>query len=69
MYIDVSLGHFAVQQKLTERCNSTVIKKVFFGLFRATPLAFGGSQATGQIGAIAASLHHSHSNEGSQPNL
>ena len=27
MYIYVSLGHFAVQQKLTEHCKSTTIKK------------------------------------------
>ena len=30
-----------------------------FGLFRATPPAYGSSQATGWIGAVAASLHHS----------
>ena len=33
----------------------------FFGLFRATPAAYGGSQARGLIGAAAASLHHSYS--------
>ena len=31
----------------------------FFCLFRAAPAAYGGSQARGQIGAVAASLHHS----------
>ena len=31
-------------------------------LFRATPSAYGGSQARGRIRAAAASLHHSHSN-------
>ena len=35
------------------------------GLFRVTPEAYGGSQARDQIGATAASLHHSHSNAGS----
>ena len=25
MYVDVWLGHFAVQQKLTEHCESTII--------------------------------------------
>ena len=30
--------------------------------FRAVPTAYGGSQARGPIGAVAASLHHSHSN-------
>ena len=32
--------------------------------FRATPMAYGSSQARGQIGAAAASLHHSHIKEG-----
>ena len=35
---------------------------LFFCLFafsRATPTAYGGSQARGLIGALAASLHHS----------
>ena len=34
---------------------------LFVCLFRAMPVAYGGSQARGQIGAVAASLHHSHS--------
>ena len=34
----------------------------FFGFFRAAPMADGGSQARSQIGAVAAGLHHSHSN-------
>ena len=38
----------------------------FFGLFRAAPPAYGSSQARGQIGAVATSLHHSHSNAGSK---
>ena len=42
----------------------------FFCLFRATHTAYGGgSQARGIIGAAAASLHHSHSNMGSEPHL
>ena len=41
----------------------------FFGLFRATPMAYGGSQARDQIGAAADSLCHSHSNVGSEPAL
>ena len=31
--------------------------------------AYGGSQAGGRIGAVAAGLHHSHSNVGSEPRL
>ena len=33
------------------------------------PAAYGGSQARGPIGAVAASLHHSHNNQGSKPRL
>ena len=45
---------------------------LFFCLFvfsRASPLAYGGSQARGLIGAEAASLHQSHSNSGSELHL
>ena len=41
----------------------------FFGLFRATPKAYGSFQARGQIGAIAAGLCHRHSNARSEPLL
>ena len=35
----------------------------FFSLlFRATPMAYGSTQAMGWIGGIAAGLHHSHGN-------
>ena len=34
----------------------------FFCIFRAAPAVYGGSQAKGRTGAVAASLHHSHSN-------
>jgi len=37
-----------------------------FYLFRAAPVAYGVSQARGLIGAVAAGLHQSHSNEGSE---
>ena len=39
----------------------------FFLLFRATLVAYGGSQARGPVGATAAILHHSHSHAGSKP--
>ena len=38
---------------------------LFFFLFRASPVAYGSSQAWGWIRATASSLHHSHSNSGS----
>ena len=41
----------------------------WFYLFRAVPAAYGGSQARDQIEAVAADLHHSHSNAGSKPRL
>ena len=37
----------------------------FILLFRATHVAYGSSQDRGWIGAVAAGLHHSHSNIGS----
>ena len=37
-----------------------------FLTFWAAPLACGSSQARGHIGAVAAGLHHSHSNTGSK---
>ena len=40
-----------------------------FCLFRAAPTAYGGSQDRGPIGAVAAGLHHSHSNAISEPHL
>ena len=46
------------------------LKKIFFSVFafsRAAPVARGGSQARGLIGAVAAGLHQSHSNSGSEP--
>ena len=36
----------------------------FFGLFGASPVAHERSQAGGQMGAVAVSLHHSHHNHG-----
>ena len=41
----------------------------FFCYVRAAPVAYGGSQARGWIGTLAAGLHHSHSNPGSEPHL
>ena len=45
---------------------------IYFCLFafsRAAPAAYGGSQARGQIGAVATGLCQSHSNAGSEPHL
>ena len=48
-------------------CNNLFLS--FFFLFKAAPVASGSSQARGRIGAAAASLHHSHSNAGSEWHL
>jgi len=40
-----------------------------FAISWAAPLVYGGSQARGQIGAVAAGLRQSHSNLGSEPCL
>ena len=42
---------------------------VCFLLYRATPAAYGSSQARSQMGATAASLHHSYSNARFEPCL
>ena len=42
---------------------------LFFVFSRAAPMVYGGSQARGQIGAIATDLHQSHSNVGSKRHL
>ena len=42
---------------------------LFILLFRAAPEAYGGSQARGGIGVVAAGLRHSRSNAGSEPYL
>jgi len=50
----------------------TVFHHLFFCLFvfsRAAPMAYGGSQARSLIRAVAAGLHQSHSNTGSEPHL
>ena len=38
----------------------------FFLIFRTEPVAYGGSQARGPVRAVAAGLHQSHSNVGSE---
>ena len=44
-------------------------KNIPFFLFRATPMADGGYQTRGLIGAAAVGLCHSHSNTGSKPHF
>ena len=54
-------------------CSSPLLLNIYlfflFAFSRATPTAYGGSQARGLMGAVAAGLHHSHSNAGSELRL
>ena len=54
-------------------CNMEIIFIPFFCfvfcLFRAVLMAYGSSQARDPIGAVAAGLHHKHSNTISEPHL
>ena len=61
-------------RKLTEHCKPAMMEKIkifFFLVFLlflwAAPVAHGGSQAGGQIGAVVTGLRQSHSNSGSKP--
>ena len=67
MWITESLS-CTPEADITLSVSYTPIKFIYlfiYLLFRATPEAYGRSQARGQIGAAAASLHHSPSNAGS----
>ena len=64
---------FSIGMILTE-LNVEKVSFLFFFFFffvfsRAAPAAYGGSQARGQIGAVAAGICQSHSNTGSEPYL
>ena len=50
------------------RCN-LVFFFFFWPFLGPLPVAYGGSQARGRIGAVAAGLHHSHSNAESKLHL
>ena len=41
----------------------------FFWLIRASPVAYGSSQARGRVRVVVAALRHSHSNVGSELHL
>ena len=58
-----------IQSVFTSQRGLLVVVVVCFCLFRAAPEAHGGSQARGQIRAVAAGLYHSHSNARSEPCL
>ena len=55
------LAHIKPKLQMNFYSYHALPKKIFF--------LYGSSQARGQVGAIAASLHHSHSNMGSKLHL
>ena len=62
-YLDCSDCFMGIQ-----RCQNSSNCILFLLLtLRAAPTAYGGSQARGQKGTAAASLHHSHRNARSEP--
>ena len=72
--LQLSYGHFPVDAWMGMIfCRKSIFFVFYFYfyfcLFRATPVAYGGSQARGQIGAVAAGLRPSHSNASSEPHL
>ena len=54
---------------VTSSGTEAILVFFFFVFSWAAPAAYGGSKARSQIGAVATSLHHSHSNEGSESRL
>ena len=60
------LYHTKINYKWVGNLNK---KLPFFLVFRAAPTSYGSSQARVQMGAIAAGLHHSHSNTRSESSL
>ena len=53
---------FAIQKLLSLLSSHQFIFLFIRCLFRDAPVAYGASQARGQIGAVATDLHHSHRN-------
>ena len=56
-------------RKLGSDCQSVSSFFFLFCLFRAAPVAYGGSQGRGLVRAVAVGLCQSHSTSGSEPRL
>ena len=65
---NVSLANF-IARKIKKLFFFSFFEKKKICLFRATPTAYGASQARGWIRAVVACLHHSHSNAKSKLQL
>ena len=61
--------HLQPTLQLAAMPNSFFFFFFVFCLFRATLAAYGVSQARGGIGAVTASICHSHNNARSEPHL
>ena len=60
----------AIAAEFLTQCTIAGTPQIYiFFLFKATPAAYGSSQARGQIRATAAGLYHSHSNSGYKTHL
>ena len=57
-----------INNEISERENVIFFFFVFC-ILRATPAAYGGSQARGSIRSVVANLHHSHLNARCEPCL
>ena len=68
--VSYSLGHHR-KSNYKQYVNFYLFFRVFclFAISWAAAAAYGGSQARGRIGAVAAVLRQSHSNLGSEPHL
>ena len=65
----LSLESNCYYTKLSETLEIFCLFCFYFLLFRAIPMACGGSQARRLIGVVAPSLHQRHSNVGSELRL
>ena len=52
---------YIITQSIKKFIQGLIVTILFFFFFRAERMAYGGSQARGQIGAEATGLRHSHS--------
>ena len=72
IYMLIGIWHVCEVLMRFSRCHRILVKNNFsfsFAISWATPAAYGGSQARGQIEAVATGLCQSHSNAGSEPHL
>ena len=60
----MNTNHVDILKSMFLRVSKKILSNKYF--LRAAPTAYGGSQSRGPIRAVAASLHHSHSNAGSE---